>query len=76
MRTYEKLETIVDMLASSIGLLTNPTKIANTFESKAIKGLSDKTINSYMNYLMKAFLINKAKRYDIKGRKYISTPSK
>ena len=71
-----KLAKIVNILASSIGSLTNPTKIVNTFESKGIKGVSNKTISLYMDYLMEAFMINKAERYDIKGRKYISTPSK
>ena len=70
------LEAIVNMLASSIGSLTNPLKIANAFESNGIKGVSDKTISSYINYLIDAFMINKAERYDIKGKKYISTPSK
>ena len=70
------LEAVVNMLASSVGSLTNPSKIANTFESNGIKGVSDKTINSYINYLMDAFVINKVQRYDIKGKRYISTPSK
>lgn len=70
------LEAIVNILASSVGSLTNPTNIANTFESNGIRGVSDKTISLYINYLMEAFLINKAERYDIKGKKYISTPSK
>ena len=70
------LEALVNILASSVGSLTNPTNIANTFESNGIKGVSDKTISLYINYLLEAFLINKAERYDIKGKKYISTPSK
>ena len=70
------LEAIVNMLASSVGSLTNPSKIANTFESNGIKGVSDKTISLYINYLMEAFMINKVQRYDIKGKRYISTPSK
>ena len=72
----EGLETVVNILASSVGSLTNPTNIANTFESKGIKGLTNKTISLYIDYLLEAFMINKAERYDIKGRKYISTPSK
>ena len=72
----EVLEAIVNMLASAVGSLTNPLKIANTFESNGIKGVSDKTISLYINYLMEAFMINKSQRYDIKGKKYISTPSK
>ena len=72
----EGLETVVNILASSVGSLTNPANIANTFESKGIKGITNKTISVYIDYLLEAFMINKAERYDIKGRKYISTPSK
>ena len=70
------LEALINMLASSIGSLTNPQKIADTFISNGIKGVSNNTISSYINYLMESFLISKAERYDIKGKKYISTPSK
>jgi len=70
------LESIINMLASSIGSLTNPTKLANTFASSGIKEVSDKTINIYINSLLEAYLISKAERYDIKGKEYISTPSK
>ena len=64
------------MLGSSIGSLTNPKKIADSFSSNGIKGVSNNTINSYINYLQEAFMVNKVERYDIKGKKYISTPSK
>ena len=70
------LDLITNILASSIGSLTNPAKIENTFKSNNIKGVSAPTINNYLNYLLDAFLVNKAERYDIKGKKYISTPSK
>ena len=70
------LEAIVNMLASSVGSLTNPTKIANTFHSNGLKEVTDKTVSSYINYLIESFMINKVDRYDIKGKKYISTPSK
>lgn len=70
------LDSIINMLASSIGSLTNPTKIRNTFVSNGMIDVSDKTINSYIDYLIDSFLINKVERYDIKGKKYISTPSK
>ena len=70
------LESLINMLASSVGSLTNPTKIANSFDSSGIKGVSDKTISTYINHLIEAFMINKVERYDIKGKKYISTPSK
>lgn len=70
------LEAITDLLASSIGSLTNPQKIYTTFKSKGEKELSLNTINSYLRYLEDSFLVRKAMRYDVKGRKYISTPQK
>jgi len=70
------LDVLVNMISSSIGSLTNPKKIADTFTSNNIKGVSINTITSYLNYLEDAFLIRKAERYDIKGKKYISTPYK
>ncbi len=69
------IDALVDVLASSIGSLNNPTKIAKTFESNGIK-ITDKTITTYIEYLMDAFLIRKVSRYDIKGRKYINSPFK
>lgn len=70
------LDSIVNVLASSIGSLTNPHKLSNTFESNQIKDVSVNTISSYINCLLDSFLIRKADRYDVKGKKYISTPSK
>ncbi len=70
------LNILVDILASSVGSLTNPTKLANTFTSNMIKDVNVQTIASYINYLLDAFLISKVERYDIKGKKYKSTPSK
>lgn len=67
--------TLVDILASSIGSLTNPTKLANTFTSNNIK-TTDKTISTYIDYLTDAFMISKVQRYDIKGKKYINSPFK
>ena len=64
------------MISSSVGSLTNPKKLADTFSSNNIKDASINTIVSYLNYLEDAFLINKAERYDVKGKKYISTPFK
>lgn len=69
------LENLVDVLASSVGSLSNPSKIASTFTSNGIK-TTDKTISSYIDYLEDSFLIRKAQRYDIKGRKYINSPLK
>ena len=70
------LDKTVDILSSSVGSLTNPKKIADTFVSQGIKEITNKTISTYIEYLLDAFMITKADRYDIKGRKYISTPSK
>lgn len=72
----DALESVINILSSSIGSLTNPLKIANTFKSKGINDVSSNTIDTYINYLLDSFLIEKAERYDIKGKKYISTPSK
>ena len=70
------LESIINMLSSSVGSLTNPKKLYDTFISNGYIEINRTTINSYINYLQDAFLINKAERYDIKGKKYITTPSK
>ena len=70
------LDSLVNILASSIGSLTNPNKLVKTFESSNIKDISVNTITSYINYLLDAFLIEKAERYNIKRKKYISTPFK
>lgn len=69
------MDTLVNILASSIGSFTNAYKIANTFRSNGVN-VSDKTIGSYIDCLIDAFLINKVERYDIKGRKYIASPYK
>lgn len=70
------LETIINMLSSSVGSLTNPKKLYDTFVSNGYTDVNRNTINAYINYLQDAFLIEKTERYDIKGKKYISTPSK
>lgn len=70
------LDTLVNMISFSIGSLTNPKKISDSFISNGIKDVSVNTIISYLGYLEEAFLINKAERYDVKGKKYISTPYK
>ena len=72
----EVLASLINVLASSVGSLTNPLKLENTFKSKGFKNVSAKTINTYIDYLIDAFMITKALRYDIKGKKYINTPSK
>ena len=70
------LNSIVDILASSVGSLTNPQKIYDTFRSHGEKELSLNTVNSYLSFLEDSFIVKKALRYDVKGRKYISTPQK
>lgn len=75
-RHHEELDELVDILASAVGSLTNPLKLANAFKSVKKKTISDKTLKKYMDYLMDAFLVSKAVRYDIKGRKYIGSPAK
>lgn len=65
------LGTLVDILASTIGAPTNPTRISNTFASERQMSYTNKTISRHIDYLEEAFLISKASRYDIKGRKYI-----
>ena len=75
-RNDEKLKTLIEIISSSIGSLTNPTKLYNTFISKGNKNITNKTIASYLKYLEESFLIEKSKRFDVKGKKYIETPSK
>ena len=70
------LDSIINMLASSIGSLTNPKKIYDTFVSNGEKEISFNTVNSYIKYIEDAFIINKSDRYDVKGKKYILTPQK
>lgn len=70
------LDDIVNILASSVGSLTNPKNIYNTYTSVDDKEISINTITSYVEHLENAYLIKKVERYDIKGRKYISTPYK
>ncbi len=76
--SYDKyvLDDLLDIVASSVGSLTNPIKIANTFSS--LKGLSvtNDTIGKYLDYFIDAFILYKAKRYDVKGRKQIGSPLK
>lgn len=75
-RNDDELKTLIEIISSSIGSLTNPTKLYNTFVSKGNKSITNKTISLYLKYLEEAFLIEKSKRFDVKGKKYIETPSK
>jgi len=72
----EVLNILLDVLASGIGSLTNPSKLANTYKSERQIGIGSETIEKYIGYFEESFLIEKAVRYDVKGRKYIGTPAK
>lgn len=75
-RNKAELEELLNILSSAIGSLTNPSKLSATFKSVKNKTISKDTIIKYIDYLKDAFLIDSAIRYDIKGKKYINTPSK
>ena len=70
------LDSVINILASSVGSLTNPMNIYKTYTSVGDKDISINTITSYIEYIENAFLVKKVERYDVKGRKYISTPFK
>lgn len=70
------LETLLDIVSSSIGSMTNPSKLERSFNSLGKVSLSASTIKGYLDYLEDAFLISRASRYDVKGKRYISTPFK
>ena len=72
----DTLDSIVNMLASAVGSLTNPQKIYDTFKSNGERELSLNTVNSYIRNIEDSFIVNKSNRYDIKGKKYIQTPQK
>ena len=72
----QELNDIINVLASSIGSLTNPTKILDTFKSSIKSDISLNTIRNYIDYLKNAFIISEVNRYDVKGRKYIGSPLK
>lgn len=70
------LDTLIRLIASSIGSLSNPKKISDTFKSSASLAINSVTIDKYLDCFIDSFLISKAHRYDVKGRKYIGTPMK
>lgn len=70
------LEELLNIISSAIGSLTNPTKLSHTFKSVKRTAISSSTINTYLDYFIDAFIISKAYRFDIKGKKYIDTPLK
>ena len=75
-RSPEVLDELLNILASSIGGLTNPSKLANTFVSVKHENVSRNTIVKYLEYLCESFLTEKAERYDIRGKRYIDSPFK
>ena len=75
-RDEESMLILMKVIASAIGSLSNAQKISDTFRSSGDKVITMPTISSYLKYLQESFVVEKAERYDIKGRKYISTPSK
>lgn len=75
-KNEEVLEILLNVLSSSVGSLTNPSKLSKTFDSERHIKVSPGTIDNYIGFFMNAYLIDKAERYDVKGRKYIKTPVK
>ena len=71
-----QLESLLNVISSAVGSLTNPKKLEDTFTSSGTGKLSTVTIKQYLDYLCDAFMIEQAERYDIKGKRYISTPYK
>ena len=73
----EELEMLVQIVASDIGSLTNPLKLSNNFKERdRMSTMTDKTIYNYLGYLQDAFIIEKAKRFDVRGKRFIETPQK
>lgn len=75
-RKDDDLEELIDIMASGIGALTNPNKLANTFQSEKKSAISNDTVKNYIDYLCDSFLIERSTRYDIKGKHYINSPYK
>ena len=75
-RNDEIMENLLDVISSSIGSLTNPTKLANTLKSIRHENVSNKTVNNYLEYICDAFLTERVSRFDVKGKKYIDSPYK
>ena len=76
LRGKSEIGDLVNILASSVGSLTNPLRLTNTFKSELGKVISQNTVNAYIEYLVDSFLVSRANRYDVKGLKYISSPLK
>lgn len=70
------LENVLDITASSVGSLTNPSRLANTFLTEQKLKIKNETVSQYLEYFIDSYLLRKSQRYDVKGRSYISTPLK
>lgn len=75
-RKDDDLEELINIMASGIGVLTNPNKLANTFRSEKKSVISYDTVKDYIDYLCDSFLIERSTRYDIKGKRYVNSPYK
>ena len=76
-QNQEELEMLVQIVASDIGSLTNPLKLSKTFKKRdRMSTMTDKTIYNYLGYLQDAFIIEKARRFDVRGKRFIETPQK
>jgi predicted AAA+ superfamily ATPase len=75
-KNENEMRELMLIIASSIGSPCNPTKLSNTFKSVKNVNIGSQTISNYLSYLLDSFLLNKAIRYDIKGKKYINTLAK
>ena len=76
-RNKKELEMLVQIIASDIGCLTNPLKLSNNFKERdKLSTMTDKTIYNYLGYLQDAFMIEKARRFDVRGKRFIETPQK
>jgi len=75
-RNDELMENLLDIISSSIGSLTNPTKLANTLQSIRRENVGNKTVATYLDYICDAFLAEKVSRYDVRGKSYFDTPYK
>jgi hypothetical protein len=76
LRGHDEIDALANILSSSIGALTNPKRISDTFSSERNMKVSQQTVSRYLSYLEDSFLVQKSMRYDVKGRKYIATPVK
>lgn len=76
LRGSEVMGSLLNVLASGVGSLTNPHRLAKSFASNGMPNVSEKTISTYIDHLTDAFLITRSERYDVKGKRYIASPCK